>query len=186
MPPRLLTVLVPLCALAGLAGCSSRRLPYDGKVPDFSLTSQTGRKITLADLMGKIWVADTFYTTCPGPCPMMSSRMSTVAKETAYLGNVRIVSLSVDPEHDTPAVLLAYAQRYHANPDRWFFLTGPRLDLNHVSLDGLHLSVVDGTLDHNVKFALVDAHALVRGYYNPFDHKDMTQLGADIRSLAGS
>ena len=180
------SLLVPLCALAGLTGCASHRLPYLGKVPDFTLTSQTGGKVTLADLKGKVWVADTFYTTCPGPCPMMSSHMSTVARQTASLANVRLVSLSVDPEHDTPAVLLAYAQRYHADPERWFFLTGPRLDLNHVSVDGLHLSIVDGTLDHNIKFALVDANALVRGYYNPFDRKQFAQLSSDIRSLAGS
>jgi protein SCO1 len=150
------------------------------------LTSQTGRKIKLADLKGKVWVADMFYTTCPGPCPMMSLHMSTVARETASLGNVRIVSLTVDPEHDTPDVLRAYAQRYHASPDRWFFLTGPQLVLNHVGLDGLHLSLVDGTLDHSIEFALVDVHALVRGYYSPFDSEQMARLSADIRFLARS
>lgn len=112
--------------------------------------------------------------------------MAGVARETASLGNVRIVSLTVDPEHDTPDVLLAYAQRYHANPDRWFFLTGPQLVLNHVALDGLHLSLVDGTLGHSIEFALVDPHALVRGHYSPFDHEQMARLSADIRFLAGS
>ncbi|MGA2712332.1 MAG: SCO family protein [Bryobacteraceae bacterium] len=187
MPGRIGAVLFSLVALVGLSGCSaSYRLQYHGQVPDFELTSQTGRKITLADLKGKVWVADTIYTTCPGPCPMMSSHMSAVAREVASLANVRIVSFTVDPAHDTPDVLLPYSQRYHADPDRWFLLTGPQRVLNHVSLDGLHLSQVDGTLDHSIQFALVDANTIVRGYYSPFDREQVDRLIADIRSLAGS
>lgn len=187
MASRIGAVLVSLFTLLGLEGCgASYRLQYYGQVPDFELTSQTGRKVTLADLKGKVWVADTIYTTCPGPCPMMSSHMSTVAREVASLANVRIVSFTVDPAHDTPAALLSYSQRYHAAPDRWFFLTGSQRALNHVSFDGLHLSQVDGTLNHNIEFALVDADTIVRGYYSPFDREQLNRLIADARSLAGS
>ena len=187
MPGRIMAALFSLVMFTGLAGCgASYRLQYYGQVPDFELTSQTGRKVTLADLKGKVWVADTIYTTCPGPCPMMSSHMSTVARAVASFANVRIVSFTVDPAHDTPDVLLPYSRRYHAAPDRWFFLTGSQGALNHVSLDGLHLSQVDGTLDHNIEFALVDANTIVRGYYSPFDREQLNRLIADARSLAGS
>ena len=177
------------CAAACLLamGCvRSRALDYYGKVPDFELTSQEGRKITLSDLTGKVWIADTMYTTCTGPCPMMSARMRTVARETASISNVRIVSFTVDPEHDTPEALLAYSKHFRAIPDRWFFLTGQASILDRVSKDGLRLSQVDGSLDHSTEFVLVDRNALVRGFYFPFDAGQLKRLIADARYLAGT
>jgi protein SCO1/2 len=155
-------------------------------VPDFELISQTGRKVDLADLKGKVWVADTVFTTCTGPCPMMSARMRRLALEFASVPNVRMVSFTVDPAHDTPGVLLEYSKHFPAAPNRWLFLTGEQSVLNRVSLDGLHLSHVDGSLDHSAEFVLVDADTLVRGFYFPFDKERLKQLTSDIRYLAGS
>jgi protein SCO1/2 len=174
-------------ALFGLTACGAQhRLKYFGQVPDFELTSQTGEKVRLADLKGKVWVADTFFTTCTGPCPMMSSRLRSVAKEVSSLANVRFVSFTVDPAHDTAQALLEYSRHFPATPGRWYFLTGPQDVLNKVSKDGLHLSQVDGSLDHSTEFALVDADTLVRGYYLPFDREELKRLIEDVRSLAGS
>ncbi len=178
--------MLVMIAAIGLTGCASHQLRYFGQVRDFELTSQTGRKITLADLKGKVWVADTFFTTCPGPCPMMSQRLHTIAKQVAALSNVRFVSITVDPAKDNPAALLEYSRHFDAAPDRWFFLTGPQSALNAVGMQSLHLSLVDGSLDHSTEFALVDADTLVRGYYLPFDRDQMKKLVEDIRSLAGS
>jgi len=167
--PRVIAIAA-VCALAllDLTACgASPRLKYYGQVPNFELTSQTGQKIALADLKGKVWVADTIYTSCTGPCPMMSARMHTVAKNVAALAKVRIVSITVDPAHDRPDALLTYSKHFEAAPDRWFFLTGPPSALNHLTMDGLHLSPVDGTFDHSTKFVLVDSNALIRGYYLP-------------------
>lgn len=170
------------------AGCTaSRRLDTYGNVPDFALTSQTGQKVTLADLKGKVWIADTIYTTCPGPCPMMSSRMSSIARQLGPIGNLRFVSFTVDPAHDTPEALLAYSRRYSGASNganaRWYFLTGPSQTLNHVSMDGLHLSPVNGSLEHNIEFALVDGKGMVRGYYSPFDPAGVKKLIDDVHYL---
>ena len=173
--------------LAGLTACgASHRLKDYGKVPNFELTSQTGQKIALADLKGKVWVADTIFTSCTGACPLMSAHMRELASAVAALPNVRIISLTVDPEHDTPEALLAYAHNVRAASDRWYFLTGPQAALNQVTMDGLHLSQVDGTLEHSTKFVLVDAAGSIRGYYLSSEREDMDKLVADVRWLAGS
>jgi protein SCO1/2 len=156
-----------------------------GTVTDFDLISQMGRKTNLADLRGKVWVADTFFTTCTGPCPMMSARLQKVAREVAAIPNVRVVSFTVDPDHDTPQALLEYAGHFHASPDRWLFLTGAQPVLNRVSQDGLRLAPVDGSLDHSTRFVLVDGRARIRGYYSPFEQPQFDRLIADIRFLAG-
>ena len=173
--------------LALLSGCGKfHRLPDYGPIPNFDLVSQTGRRVTLEDLKGKVWIADTFFTTCTGPCPMMSARMRRLALDLGAEANVRLVSLTVDPEHDTQEALEEYSSHFHARPEQWSFLTGPREAVNRVTMDGLHLSRVDGSLEHSTKFALVDRHARVRGYYLSFDQSQMKQLVADARWLAVS
>ena len=178
---------IVVCGFILLTGCdASHRLKRFGTVPDFELISQTGRKVTLADLRGKVWVADTFFTTCTGPCPMMSARLRKVEQEVGALANVRVVSLTVDPAHDTSQAISEYAGHFHAEPDRWFFLTGTQDMLNHLCMKGLHLSKVDGSLDHSTEFALIDSSAEIRGYYFPFEQDQFRRLIADVRSLAGS
>ncbi|MDE3194925.1 MAG: SCO family protein [Acidobacteriota bacterium] len=181
-----LSIVALTSVLFGSACGLSHHLKDYGPVPDFSLVSQTGQKLTLADLKGKVWIADTFFTTCTGPCPMMSARMRRVGQSLGKFANVRLVSFTVDPAHDTPAVLLDYSKHFNAEPKRWYFLTGPQSLLNEVSMDGLHLSKVDGSLDHATTFALVDGKANVRGYYHPFDPKQLKQLTSDAEWLAGS
>src|SRR5262249_56654554 len=113
-------------AAAGLLlfGCAQKNppLPVYGQVPPFELTSETGQPFDSKSLAGKVWVADLIYTTCPGPCPRMSSLMREVQQASSALPDVRLISFTVDPEHDTPEVLARYAARYQAQPDRWRFL----------------------------------------------------------------
>jgi len=169
------------------SGCAiSHRLPDYGRIPNFDLISQTGRRVTLEDLRNKVWIADTFFTTCTGPCPMMSARMRRLALDLGAEANVRLVSLTVDPEHDSQAALLEYSSRFHARAEQWLFLTGPQESVNRVTMDGLHLSRVDGSLEHSTKFALIDGHARIRGYYLSFDQSQMKQLISDARTLAVS
>jgi len=167
-----------------LSGCASYRLlPVLGEVPDFQLTSQTGATVDRHSLMGHVWVADFMFTTCPGPCPMMSSRMREVQMATAATPDVRLVSFTVDPAHDTPLVLAAYAKHFLAQPERWHFLTGPQDTLNHLGLDGFHLNAVDGSLDHSTRFALVDRTARIRGYYSFTDDGFLKALLRDLDHL---
>ena len=131
-----------------LAACASRpELPSLGSVPAFTLTDQNGATFeSQAKLDGQVWVADFMFTTCPGPCPLMSSQMHQVQKALEADG-IRLVSFTIDPEHDTPAVLLEYGQRFKASPGVWHFLTGSRADLNRLSLDVFKLGAVDVNLE---------------------------------------
>ena len=160
-----------------LAGCAGPKpLPMLGQIPPFQLTAQTGQPFDSQSLDGHIWVADFIYTTCPGPCPMMSSQMRRVQLSTTP--NISLVSFTVDPQHDTPPVLAQYARHFTADPARWHFLTGESSRLTDLGLNVFKLNSVDGSLTHSTRFVLVDGARRIRGYYI-----GTPQLLHDIRQL---
>jgi len=158
-------------------------LPILGAVPPFQLTAQSGLPFDSGSLAGHIWVADFVYTTCTGPCPMMSSQMRRLQASTAEIPDVKLVSFTVDPAHDTPEVLAAYSRHFLAEPARWYFLTGDPASLNSLGRDAFHLNSVDGSLTHSTRFTLVDQHSRIRGYYMTGDDSFMPKLLHDIRQL---
>jgi protein SCO1/2 len=158
-----------------------------GTVPSFQLTNQNGQPFGSAQLAGKIWIADFIYTTCPGPCPMISSRMSELQKPLEKT-DVHLVSFSVDPEKDTPAVLRSYGERLQAQPGRWDFLTGAKSAIYKLSHDGFKLAVSDGSDAqgipvHSTRMVLVDRHGQIRGYYDAAEPETITNLVADTNHL---
>ena len=173
-PPHKATVALIAVLLAACAG--PKPLPVLGQVPPFQLTAQSGQPFDSQSLDGHVWVADFIYTTCPGPCPMMSSQMHRVQLSTTP--GISLVSFTVDPQHDTPPVLAAYAQHFTADPARWHFLTGEPSRLNDLGLRAFKLNSVDGSLIHSTRFVLVDGARRIRGYY-----LDTPQLLHDIRQL---
>lgn len=177
---------VPVCSFAILAGCAAHAgLPSYSTVPDFTLTDQSGATFdSSAKLRGEVWVADFIYTTCPGPCPRMSSQMHEVEKAVAGLENVRLVSFTVDPEHDTPPVLAEYGKQFGANYGTWYFLTGSRDTLQHLCRDVFMLGNVDGTLEHSTRFILIDRNSRVRGFYDTSEADAITRVIADAKRLA--
>jgi protein SCO1 len=114
-----------------------------GRVPPFSLIERSGTQITLADLRGKVWIADFIFTRCPDACPLMSARMAQLQSEFANESNLKLVSISVDPEYDTPAILARYATQFQAHADRWYFLTGEKKAIYRLVRDGFKLAVHD-------------------------------------------
>ena len=114
-----------------------------GTVPDFALMERSERRITRPDLQGLVWITHFFYTHCPDTCPLQSARMARLQHDFTADRDVRLVSISVDPEHDTPAVLRDYAQRFDADAERWLFLTGDKAAIYRLAQEGFHLSVVD-------------------------------------------
>ena len=96
-------------------------------LPEFSFTDQDGKTFGLKDLRSKVWVADFIFTRCPSTCPMQTAEKAKMQDGMAE--DVRFVTFTVDPEHDTPEMLAAYAKRHGADPARWKFLTGARGDL---------------------------------------------------------
>jgi len=167
-----------------LAGCSMKPpLPSYGVVPDFTLTDQNGAAFSSNALDKRVWVADFIFTNCPGPCPRMSSQMHQVQTALATDDGVRFVSFTVDPARDTPVVLTAYAKHFDADPAKWYFLTGATVTLNRLSHDVFKLNSVDGTLEHSTRFALVDRHSRIRGFYASSDQEAVPKLIADAKQL---
>ena len=167
-----------------LAGCAGPKpLPILSEVPQFDLILQTGQPFDSKSLDGHIWIADFIYTTCDGPCPMMSHQMRGLQGSTESTPDVKLVSFSVDPAHDTPPVLARYAQLFKADTSRWFFLTGDMARLNELGLKGFKLNSVDGSLSHSTRFALVDGRRRIRGFYTTSDDDFQTRLLHDLHQL---
>ena len=158
-----------------------------GTVPNFELVNQDGQRFGSAQLAGKIWIADFIYTSCPGPCPMISTRMSELQKPLEKT-DVHLVSFSVDPEKDTPDVLRGYAEKLHAEPKRWDFLTGRKSAIYNLSHNDFKLAVSYGSDEagipvHSTRMVLVDRHGAIRGYYEATDADAVTKLLADTSHL---
>jgi hypothetical protein len=133
-------------------------------VPDFALTDQDGNAVTKDDLRGKIWIADFIFTRCQGPCPLMTSRMLEMQRALVKTPDVKLVSVSVDPAHDTPVVLKAYAEANHAEPGRWRFLTGDMGIIRRLVTEGFMqpLDEENGEPVHGTMFLVVDSNGMVR------------------------
>ena len=192
---KLILVLIPIVTLLLLlwlrhievAALRQRTVSAYGTVPPFQLVNQSGQPFGSAQLAGKIWIADFIYTMCPGPCPMISSRMSDLQKPLEK-SDVHLVSFSVDPEKDTPRVLRGYAEKLQADPARWDFLTGPKTAIYKLSHDGFKLAVSDGMDEqgipvHSTRIVLVDRHGQIRGYYDATEPDAITKLLADTNHL---
>jgi cytochrome oxidase Cu insertion factor (SCO1/SenC/PrrC family) len=108
-------------ALTWRTGVVAGLLPVGQAVPDFTLTERSGKIVTKADLLGKMWIADFVFTRCSGPCPQLSARMQRLQLHFKNEPNLKLVTFSLDPTVDTPSVLHDYAKRFHA--ERWWFLT---------------------------------------------------------------
>jgi len=151
-----------------------------GALPAFTLTDQRGQSFGSRELAGKIWVADFIFTSCQGVCPLLSERMAEIGKRARHLGpDFHLVSISVDPERDTPARLAEYGARYGANPIAWSFLTGPEQAIQATVVDGFKVgagkernpgAVADGgpgfwEIFHGENLVLVDRELRIRGYF---------------------
>ncbi len=172
----LLSLLVTLAGALTLSGCRQQALDEadigerggfevrdaSDCLPDITLVDQNGRNVSLASLKGKPVLFDFIYTTCPGPCLVLTSRMKQIANRLGpKLGTeARIVSITVDPEHDHPAQLNAYAKAQGADVNGWLFLTGTPKQIDDVMahFDLIRKHEADGTVDHFHEFFLVDSN----------------------------
>jgi protein SCO1/2 len=166
---------------------SNRPLSSLGTVPTFELVNQEAQPFGSAQLAGKIWIADFIFTSCPGPCPIISTRMSELQRPLENT-DVHLVSFSVDPDKDTPEVLRTYAEKLHPQPQRWDFLTGPREVIHSLSREGFKLGLSEGAEEdggptHTTRFVLVDRHGAIRGYYDALAADAVTKLLADTNHL---
>ncbi len=164
-------------------------LPILFSTPQFSLIDQDAKPFGSEQLKGRVWVAALIFTHCPGACPMMTKKMSAL-QEAVPSKNVLLVSFTVDPERDTPAVLKQYATTLaKADESRWHFLTGGKEAIFSTAA-GLNLSASpangEQAIQHAETFLLVDQNGRVRGIYDSKDDADMKRLADDAAKLAGA
>ncbi len=158
------------------------------KVKNIEFTNQLGKKVSLDDLKGKILVVDFFFTRCPSICPGLARSMKRL--QDSFKKNdsiVHFISISVDPEHDSVPQLRKFADRYNANHDTWWFVTGDKKDIYDFALNELKAGLADTQVDsafiHTENFFLLDSSRVVRGWYNGFDTVKLAKLVRDIPLL---
>jgi protein SCO1/2/putative membrane protein len=175
-------------ALLALAGVSAARTATDldsldcrlGPIADFSLTNQDGQTVTRKDLLGKVWVASFIFTRCPNECVQITKNLGELQRQLGRNEDVVLVSFTVDPKHDTPAVLKAYAEQKGATPKRWIFLTGDESSLNRLIVD----SFKQPFAPHSPQLVVVDADGEFRGFIHDGTKLDeFPQLRRKIRWL---
>lgn len=196
-----LAALVAALAVSGAgAGCNGQadaeraaQLDVLGAVPEFSFVDQAGRAVSSADLRGRVHVANFIFTRCPTICPTSSLKMQRLGERLAdHASAIQLVSFSVDPEHDSPPVLAAFAARYRADPARWRFLTGPPAAMRAAIEQGFRIAVERGaalkdgtpTITHGLHFVLFDRDLRIRGYYDSDDASRLDRLVGDAVALA--
>lgn len=158
-------------------------------IPDFKFVNQNGDTITKKDVEGKIYVANYFFATCPTICPKMAVNLKYVQDRFINTPDFLIISHTVNPEHDSVAVLAEYAKTVHANNQRWFFVTGNKEELYRLALEGYLLNAAEDVLApggflHSEQVVLVDKEGRIRGFYDGTNLSDIKKnLIDDIKLL---
>ena len=157
-------------------------------IPAFSFLNQNGETITEKTFDSTIYLADFFFSTCPTMCPKMMTQLRRVDSATKVFKNFRIISHTVNPEHDSVAVLAQYAQLVHADGIKWMLVTGNKKDIYDVAMEGYKLAVqkdprAPGGFLHSEMFVLVDKLKRIRGYYDGTDKTQVDKLINDIKIL---
>lgn len=157
-------------------------------IPEFSFLNQDENYVGRAEMEGKITVVDFFFTTCPNICPVMSREMERVNDIFRDQPKVQIMSISIDPEYDTPAVLKEYAEEHNAIPGKWHFLSGPKEETYRLARCGFVIPTIDGNgvaddFVHTDKFMLIDELGRIRGYYSGTNREDVDLLILETKVL---
>ena len=175
-------------ASSGAEAAPSLVPPQDGELlPAFSLQERGGKTVTNTDLQGKVWVVDFIFTRCPNVCPDLTRRMRDIREKLDEQGgrDVVVVSITVDPKHDTPKVLADYANNFHADPS-WLFLTGEPRAVYELVTSGFKLAMADpdeSVPGHSNRFVLVDAQGRMRGTHVGTEPGAVDALVKDALSL---
>lgn len=162
---------------------AAESLPILASIGDFQLTGQNGKSFSSTELAGHVWVADFIFTRCPSACPQMTSTLAELFEEFGTHEDLRMVSISVDPDHDTPSVLETFAAKYDADPSRWHFLTGPSKFVQQLSVNDFQIAAAETPASHSLRFILVDRQGNIRGYYHSNDPDDVQTLRSDLAKL---
>lgn len=157
------------------------------KVPDFKFVNQDGDTVTNKDYLGKVYVVEFFFTTCPSICPIMNQNLVEIEKEFKGNENFGIASITIDPAHDTPQVLKKYAEDYKITNPNWNFLTGDREAIYDMANRGFGIfadedETVEGGFAHSGLFALIDQEGYVRSREDNFGNPIIYYRGSVERN----
>lgn len=175
------TLLALPAAFALVARARTPELPRLGRLPEFALTDQTGRPFGTRELRGQVFVADFIFTRCAMVCPRLTEKMATLRGGPALL-----VSITVDPDNDTPEALAAYGARFGADARTWKFLTGSSKEIERAVVEGFKQGMEredEFSILHGTKLVLVDADLELRGFYDSADEAELARLRADAAAL---
>ena len=158
------------------------------QVKNIQFTNQWGKQVSLDDAKGKIIVMDFFFSRCPSICPNMTKAMRRVQQ--SFLKHpemVQFISVSIDPEHDSVPHLRRFADRFNANLDNWWFVTGDKQEIYDFAIQEMKANIADTQVDtafiHTENFFLLDTNRVVRGWYSAFDTTELATLARDIPTL---
>ncbi len=149
-------------------------------LPEFSLVSHHGEPFTKDSLLNKISVLDFIFTSCPGPCPVMSNNMRTLYNQYKLHPDLQFLSITVDPDYDTQEILKLYAHANGVNDMRWKFLRTDMEKIKTLSTDGFLFMSDNLPAGHSVKFVLIDENGNIRQYYNGTDDASISILRRHI------
>jgi protein SCO1 len=164
-------------------------------IPAFSLIDQYSNTFTNKNVKDKIYVANFIFTRCGLICPKLTSQMARVQDSFLGMDDVLLVSHSVDPKFDTPAVLKKYSKEKDAIPGKWFFLTGPKKEIYQLAMKGYFVPISDAsdydklikspdeTFIHTERLILIDKDGVIRGFYDGTDAKEVDRLIVEIKIL---
>jgi protein SCO1/2 len=203
----IIALLLPLPLVAlGIARWRAAQVPpVFWPVPAFTLLDQDSAAFSSDQLRGRVWLASFVYTNCPDVCPLVTERMAALRdslQRKGRLGEVRLLSVSVDPLRDSPSVLRNYAVRLRAQKPDWVFLTGPLEAVIPLVSDGFHLTAIhpahhdeyesshthdqppaDYVVNHSDRIVLIDREGQVRGTYVASDPEALARLRRDLRII---
>jgi protein SCO1/2 len=187
-------VVVGVLFLFGLIGCrgGADSLPDYGAIPKFELRDQRAAVVRDADLRGRVLIVDFIFTSCPDVCPLLTEQLSGIRKRLPESAPIAYVSFSVDPEHDTPEKLQAFANAHGANHANWYFLTGPLDSVREVVTKGFKQAMQiepetpgkPRNVLHGSHFVLVDRTGQLRGFFRSDAEGIEALRGAAERLLA--
>ena len=158
-------------------------------IPYFYFLNDDSVIVKSTEMEGKVWVVDFFFTTCPTICPTMTKNMQKLNAETKDLHDeLQFISISINPQHDTPSILKRYREHYKATASNWQFFTGKEAETHQLGIENFQIFAgrdeeSEGGYAHSGAFTLVDKEGYVRGVYLGTDEKQVIQLEKDIRKL---
>ena len=156
------------------------------RIADFSLTNQNGEIVTQKNYEGRIYIADFFFTTCPGICIEMTRNMLKIQKETLKNPNIMLLSYSVTPKIDSVAQLKKYALEKGINDSKWNLVTGDKKQIYSLARES-YFAVKEGegtnSMIHTENFVLIDPDRRIRGFYDGTDDEEISKLMGDILLL---